>query len=55
MTNDKGVRVLVEVKHYSGSVPTKEVDKFLRDVELESNAVSGGLFVAVEGFIAKKS
>lgn len=41
-----GVRILVEVKKYSSSVPTKEIDKFYRDIDANSS-ISGGVLISL--------
>jgi len=43
--------ILVEVKNYTGTVPSAEVDKFIRD--LRSHAVSGGVMISMKSNIAK--
>lgn len=44
--------VLLEVKDYSGTVPSREVDKFERD--LRSNSSQVGVFLVLESNIARK-
>jgi hypothetical protein len=41
-----GVRVLVEVKKYSSSVPTKEIEKFYRDMDANSS-INGGVMISL--------
>ena len=48
----KGKHFLVEVKNYSKTVPTRECDKFIRDVS--TNYCLGGIIVALDTGIAKK-
>lgn len=44
--------ILVEVKHYSKTVPIAEVKKFQRD--LNAKAVSGGVFISLTSTISRK-
>jgi len=44
-------KLLVEVKNYSSTVPTHEIDKFISDLEQNSH-ISGGLFVSLKSGIA---
>lgn len=44
--------IFVEVKHYSKSVPTTEVEKFRRD--LNAKAASGGVFISLTSSISRK-
>ena len=48
ISNKKNIRgnILTEVKNYSNSVPYQEVEKFKRDLRLNSN-IKGGLFISL--------
>lgn len=49
-----GLRILIEVKNYSRNVPTKEVDKFYKDIDSNSS-VDGGLFISLRSGISNIS
>lgn len=46
----KNKRILIEVKKYSKTVPSKEVDKFYRDVDANSS-IAGGLMITISSNI----
>ncbi len=52
LTDDAGCSILLEFKHYKSSVPTKEVEKFYRDLRLSSCKV--GVFCSISSGICKK-
>ena len=44
--------ILLEFKHYKNTVPTKEVDKFVRDLKMSGCMI--GIFCSITSSIAKK-
>jgi hypothetical protein len=46
-----GIRILIEVKKYSKTVPSAEIKKFYRDLQANSS-VRGGLFISLTSRIA---
>jgi hypothetical protein len=52
-TSDTKTPILIELKDYSGTVPSEEIDKFWRDVERRGTRY--GIFVSMRSGIAKCS
>lgn len=52
-TSDTKTPILIELKDYSGTVPTQEIDKFWRDIERRGTRY--GIFVSMRSEIAKCS
>jgi hypothetical protein len=50
-----GYKVLFELKNYSDEVKTKEVEKFLRDMDEHPDAVMGVFFSYKTGIVGKKA
>jgi hypothetical protein len=52
-TSDTNTPILIELKDYSGTVPTEEVEKFWRDIERRGTRY--GIFVSMRSGISKCS
>ena len=51
---DRMDAILLEIKNYSNTVPTREVEKFESDVELHKNNIAGAIMISLRSGITKK-